>query len=173
MSLIITLNPKRDTQTLNSKQVIVKYKLEDSFGPIGSSAGKVVFFGFIFMMLTYSFTPFAFLFILIPAFLGFSKTHIFIDTEKYKLRFSTTIFGIFPTGKWIAIDDEMEIGVRANQEQWQYIGLSNKSLRLKQSPYKIVLYKSHMKPLLTLKYVNTIEEAKKELDSLAKMLGME
>lgn len=173
MSLITTLNRKRSFQTLNSNNMIVKYKLEDSFGPIGSSAGKVVFFGFLIMMLTYSFNPFALIFILIPAFLGFSKTHIFIDTEKFRLRFSTTVFGIIPTGKWIDIEDEMEIGIRKNQEQWQYIGLSNKSLRLKQNPYKIVLYKSHNKPLLILKYANTIEEAEKELKRLALMLGME
>ena len=173
MSLIIILNQKRNTQTLSFKDVIVKYKLEDSFGPIGSFAGKLAFFASLFNLLFYSYTVFGLLFLIIPAFLGFSKTHIFIDTEKFRIRFSTTAFGLIPTGKWIDIDDEMEIGVRKNQDQWQYIGLSNRSLRLKQTPYKIVLYKSHLKPLLTLKYASTTEEAKKELDSLAKMLGME
>ncbi|MFA6806281.1 MAG: hypothetical protein WCR29_02570 [Bacteroidales bacterium] len=152
---------------------MVKYKLEDSFGPIGSFAGKVAFFVFLFMMIRYGYTIVSVLFIPISAFLGFSKTHIFIDTEKFRIRFSTTIFGLFPTGKWIDIDDDMEIGVRANREQWQYIALSNRSLNLKQKAYKIVLYKSHNKPLLTLKYVSNREEAKLELERFAKLLGME
>jgi len=173
LSLITTLDRKRNTQTLNSNPVTIKYKLEDSFGPIGSFSGKITFFALLIMMLTYQFTPFALIILLIPAFIGFSKTHIFIDPEKFRVRFSTTVFGLIPTGKWIDIDDEMEIGIRKNQEQWQYIGLSNKSLRLKQKSYKIVLYKTHNKPLLTLKYVSTIEEAEKELNRLALMLGME
>lgn len=153
--------------------MIVKYKLEYSFGPIGSFAGKVAFFSTILAMIFGEFSISALIFLTIPAFLGFSKTHIYIDTEKLRVRFSTTLFGLIPTGKWIDIDDEMEIGIRANKEQWQYIGLSNKSLKLKSTPFKIVLYKSTNKPLLTLKYASTIEEAKKELDSLAKMLDME
>ncbi|MDD2488892.1 MAG: hypothetical protein WCS10_06090 [Bacteroidales bacterium] len=153
--------------------MIIKYKLEYSFGPIGSFAGKFAFFSSILGMIFSEFNVFALIFLLIPAFLGFSKTHIYIDTEKIRVKFSTTIFGLIPTGKWIDVDDEMEIGIRANQEQWQYIGLSNKSLKLKSTPFKIVLYKSTNKPLLTLKYANTIEQAKQELDSLAKMLQME
>lgn len=153
--------------------MVVKYKLEYSFGPIGSFVGKFGFFSSILGMVISEFSVFALIFLVIPAFLGFSKTHIFIDTEKLKVRFSTTIFGLIPTGKWIDIDDEMEIGIRANMEQWQYIGLSNKSLKLKSTPFKIVLYKSTNKPLLTLKYANTVEEAKLELESLAKLLGME
>lgn len=153
--------------------MIVKYKLEDSFGPIGSFAGKIAFFSSIMMMIFNHFSIFGLIFLFIPAFMGFSKTHIFIDTEKIRVRFSTTIFGLIPTGKWIDIEEGMEIGIRTNQEQWQYIGLSNKSLKLKSTPFKIVLYKSPNKPLLTLKYANTKEEAKEELARLAKMLQME
>jgi hypothetical protein len=142
--------------------MIIKYKLEYSFGPIGSFAGKFAFFSSILGMIFSEFNVFALIFL-----------HIYIDTEKIRVKFSTTIFGLIPTGKWIDVDDEMEIGIRANQEQWQYIGLSNKSLKLKSTPFKIVLYKSTNKPLLTLKYANTIEQAKQELDSLAKMLQME
>ena len=79
--------------------MIIKYKLEYSFGPIGSFAGKFAFFSSILGMIFSEFNVFALIFLLIPAFLGFSKTHIYIDTEKIRVKFSTTIFGLIPTGK--------------------------------------------------------------------------
>ena len=105
--------------------------------------------------------------------MGFSKTDIFIDTENHKIRFSSTFFGFIKTGKWIDINDDMEIGIRKSTEKWQVIGMSNKSITMKGTPYKIVLYKSQNIPLLTLKYASTIEEAEKELERFGKLLGME
>jgi len=153
--------------------MIVKYKLENSFGPIGSIAGKILFLVCIIGNLFYSISIISILFLIIGAFMGFSKTDIFIDTENHKIRFSSTFFGFIKTGKWIDIDDDMEIGIRKSTEKWQVIGMSNKSITMKGTPYKIVLYKSQNIPLLTLKYASTIEEAEKELERFGKLLGME
>ncbi len=153
--------------------MIVKYKLENSFGPIGSIAGKILFLICIIGNLFYSISIISILFLIIGAFMGFSKTDIFIDTENHKIRFSSTFFGFIKTGKWIDIDDDMEIGIRKSTEKWQVIGMSNKSITMKGTPYKIVLYKSQNIPLLTLKYASTIEEAEKELEYFGKLLGME
>lgn len=153
---------------------MVKYKLEDSFGPIGSLAGKVAFFGVLIMMFAYdSYIVVSILFLLITTFIGFSKTFIFIDTEKNRIRFSTMIFGLFPTGKFMDIDDDMEIGIAPNMGNWQYVSRANRSLSLRQKAYKIVLYKLDNKPLFTLKYISTKEEAEKELDRFALLLDME
>lgn len=146
--------------------MIERYKLEYSFGPIGAAAGKLGSLGVLYFMFRYdSNYIISLIFFSVNAFLGFSKSEIFIDSARIRVKYSNTLFGVIPTGKWINIDDNMELGIRKNFNQWQYIGRSNKSLRLRSHSYKIVLYK-HSKPLLTLKYANSKEEAQFELEKL-------
>ncbi|MCK9321392.1 MAG: hypothetical protein M0P32_05235 [Bacteroidales bacterium] len=152
--------------------MIVKYKLENSFGPIGSAAGKFILLASIISMIFIEISIFAILFVILGAFMGLSKSDIFIDSDNSKIRFSTTVFGLIKTGKWISVDDSMEVGIRKNFEKWQVIGRSNKHISVASDKYKIVLYKSG-KPYMTLKYVDSIEEAEKELNRFANLLGME
>ncbi|MDD3286225.1 MAG: hypothetical protein PHI14_01865 [Bacteroidales bacterium] len=152
--------------------MIVKYKLENSFGPIGSAAGKIILLSSIISMIFIEISIFAIIFVILGAFMGLSKSDIFIDSDNSKIRFSTTVFGLIKTGKWISVDDNMEVGIRKNFEKWQVIGRSNKHISVASDKYKIVLYKSG-KPYMTLKYVDSIEEAEKELNRFANLLGME
>lgn len=153
--------------------MIEKYKLEDSFGPIGAAAGKLGSLGVLYFMFRYdSNYIISLIFFLVNAFLGFSKSEIFIDTARIRVKYSNTLFGVIPTGKWINIDDNMELGIRKNFNQWQYIGRSNKSLSLKSPNYKIVLYTKSI-PLITLKYTDTKEEAESELNKLCQKLQFE
>ncbi len=152
--------------------MIVKYKLENSFGPIGSAAGKIILLSSIISMIFIEISIFAIIFVILGAFMGLSKSDIFIDSDNSKIRFSTTVFGLIKTGKWISVDDNMEVGIRKNFEKWQVIGRSNKHISVASDKYKIVLYKSG-KPYMTLKYVDSIEEAEKELNRFVNLLGME
>ncbi|HBN06128.1 MAG TPA: hypothetical protein DD434_10140 [Bacteroidales bacterium] len=152
--------------------MIVKYKLENSFGPIGSAAGKIILLSSVISMIFIEISIFAILCVILGAFMGLSKSDIFIDSDNSKIRFSTTVFGLIKTGKWINVDDNMEVGIRKNFEKWQVIGRSNKHISVASDKYKIVLYKSG-KPYMTLKYVDSIEEAEKELNRFANLLGME
>ena len=152
--------------------MIIKYKLEDSFGPIGGAAGKMIFFASIISMFFIEISYFSIFCFIIGAFVGLSKSEIFIDTDKSKIKFSSIFFGFIKTGKWIDVDNDMEIGIRKNFEKWQIISRSNKSISFASDKYKIVLYKCG-KPYITLKYIDSIEEAEKELNKFASYLGME
>lgn len=146
--------------------MIERYKLEYSFGEIGAEAAKFIMLMIIFMAFRYGMNIIVLLFfVLVNAFVGFSKSEIFLDTSRLRVKYSHTLFGIITTGKWINIDNSMELGITKDFNQLQYFVRLNRSLKLKSTIYKIVLYK-HSKPLLTLKYANSKEEAKFELEKL-------
>jgi hypothetical protein len=168
---------------------IIRYKLEDSFGPILAIIGKIISIvnavTLIYFLIKYfrclpsllanediliDFLT-CLLWCIVCAFCGFSKSEIFIDKINIKIRFSNTFFGFIRNGKWVNIDDNMEVGIRRNLEKWSITGRSNKSIPVKSLGYKIVLYKSD-KPFLTLKYATTKEEADEMLNAFAELFKM-
>ncbi|HSO78448.1 MAG TPA: hypothetical protein VLQ76_07760, partial [Bacteroidales bacterium] len=66
------------------------FRLDKSFGPVGSSAGTLLFFGGL-VSLYFSLT--GLVLVLLGAFVGFSSSSTAIDFRKRKMRFSNDIFG--------------------------------------------------------------------------------
>jgi len=91
---------------LNLTKMTTKNKLDNQFGPVGTSAGIFLFVAG--LIITY-FSLKGLLFVLIGAFVGFSSTGTLIESEKKRLRFSINIFGIFPIGQWVHIQPDMNV----------------------------------------------------------------
>jgi len=86
--------------------VIIKNKLDRTFGPFGSSTGFFLMLGGV--LATY-FSIFGLLLVIIGAFAAFTSTSALIDTDNKKIKYSDNLFGILPVGKWIDIKPDMKV----------------------------------------------------------------
>ena len=80
------------------REMRIKNKLDKSFGPVGTSAGSLLF---VVGMIVIFNSIYGLILVVLGAFVGFSSTGTIIDTEKRRIKFSNNLFGIFQTGKWI------------------------------------------------------------------------
>lgn len=149
--------------------MITKNKLDKIFGPVGTSAGILLFVAG--LIITY-FSLTGLVLVLIGAFVGFTSTGTLIDFEKKRLRFSNNIFGIFPIGQWIFIQTDMKIGIKKSNMVWRAYSRSNRTLDIAKNDYRLILYDSNGKEIMTIQKSDNIDSAKSNLDKLSKQLGI-
>ena len=148
----------------------VKIKIEKPFGPAGSTAGiAMLLAGTIYVY----FSLLGIILIVIGAFIGFTSEITFLDIEKRKIRFSSVLFGIFPTGKWIDITNEMKIGLVNSQRGFRTYsrGMRTNDVILKDR--RIMLFGPDHKKIGPIKKCNSLESAKKSSEELSQLLGLE
>lgn len=144
-------------------------KLDKSFGPVGTSAGMLLFFTGLAV------TFFSFLgliLVLIGAFIGFSYTSTFIDFEKKQIKFSNNLFGFIKIGKWIRVEPDMIIRIKKSKKVWRAYSRGNRTLNITDSDYRLILYNSRNKEIIPVKKTDTLDSAKAELHKLSNQLGL-
>jgi hypothetical protein len=149
--------------------MITRNKLDNIFGPVGTSAGIFLFFAG--LIITY-FSLTGLILILIGAFIGFTSTSTSIDFDKMRLRFSNNIFGIFPIGQWIFIQKDMKIGIKKSNKVWRAYSRSNRTLDIANNDYSLILYDFNGKEIMPLQKSDNLDSAKLNLDKLSKQLGI-
>jgi hypothetical protein len=149
--------------------MIVKNKLDQSFGPVGSFAGKIIFFAGICM--TYFYFSGIFL-IMIGAFVGFTATSTRIDYDKKKIKFSNNIFGIIPTGKWVYVESNMKIGIIALNQTFSAYSRGNRPLDIVKKDYRLVLYDSDNQEIMPVKKAVSPDAAKTEREEIGNKFGI-
>jgi hypothetical protein len=150
--------------------MVIRNKLDITFGPFGSSTGFFLFIGGI--IATY-FSPFCLIIAIIGAFASFTSTSTFLDTSNKRIKFSNDLFGIIHVGKWININSDMRIGLGRSHKGYlayirgtQPIGIHIKDIR-------IFLYGSDKKQIMPVKKFDSYESAKSELQNLSNLLGLD
>jgi len=150
--------------------MIIKNKLDTTFGPFGSSTGFFMLIGGI--IATY-YSLFGLVIAVIGAFVSFTTTSTSIDTDNKKVRHSDNLFGFIPTGKWIDIKPDMRIGLKKSQKGYrayirgtQPIGIHNKDIR-------IFLYGPDNKEIMPIKKFDSYKTSKTEIDKLSALLGVD
>jgi len=144
-------------------------KFERSFGPVGSSAGMVIFVAglvLIFFHLT------ALILILIGAFVGFSSSSTLIDYERKRVRFSNNLFGILKIGRWLNIEPSMKIGMKESELTWRAFSQGNRALDIVNKDYKIILFDSANKEIMPVKQTHSKDQAKIDLEAMGSRLGI-
>lgn len=141
--------------------------LEKSFGPIGSSAGILLFFVGLFA--TYN-SLYASVLILIGAFLGFSTQSTRIDVERKRMKYSSNLFGFIATGRWIAVEPNMKFDVKKSKKNWRGYSRGNRSLDIEQVDLRIILCDSTGKEIIPVKNAFSEEKARQEIEELYKLL---
>lgn len=144
-------------------------KLDKLFGPTGTTAGIVIFVAGLIMMY-YSFS--ALILVLLGAFVGFTFTAAIIDPHRRRVKYAWFIFGMWPTGKWIAIDPEMKLGIRKSNEVWRTYSRTNQILDIPDRDYRVLLYDIKGKVIMPLIKAPDKELARQAMEEAGKLLGI-
>jgi hypothetical protein len=144
-----------------------KNKISKSFGPQGSAAGLLLFAAGIVA----TFYSYMGLFLALGgAFMAFTNTSTIIDTANKRVKPVELLFGIFPFGKWIYINDEMKLGIEKSRKGFRVFSASNKTAEIIESDYRIMLYGENELPITPLKKFSSRDEAEKEIVILEEQL---
>ncbi|HNV52600.1 MAG TPA: hypothetical protein PKM28_06900, partial [Tenuifilaceae bacterium] len=145
------------------------YKLDKTFGPVGTIAGVTIFMVGIYVLF-YSFAGIAL--ILLGAFVGFTGTLVHIDFDNRKLKLSTNLFGIFSVGNWIPISSGMKLGIKKTNLAWRTYSKGNRTLDTADKNYRIYLFESK-KEVIPLFKAETLEKVNAEIEKLSLGLHIE
>jgi len=167
----VEINKPTDKQIPFSKhrKMIIKNKLDKSFGPSGTFAGYTIFV--VGIITTYSNWG-GLLLILVGAFMGFSSTSSLLDPDKKKMKFSNNLFGFIHTGKWIDIDATMKVGIKESNIRWTTFSRSNRSIDTVKNDLRIALYNSEEKEIMEISKHVSLESAMPMLKIISDQLGL-
>jgi hypothetical protein len=149
--------------------MVIKNRLDKTFGPFGTSTGFFMFLGGI-IATYYSFIGLFILFI--GAFAAFTTTSTYIDPDNKKIKLSNNLFGIISVGKWIDIKPDMKIGLKKSHKGYQAYIRGTQPVGIHINDIRIYLYEPENKQIMPIKKFDSYESAKKELISLSGLLGL-
>ncbi|MEE4198613.1 MAG: hypothetical protein V2I54_13320 [Bacteroidales bacterium] len=150
--------------------MIIKNKLDHSFGPAGTSAGIVLFVAGTGITLFYS--PFGIILLVIGAFVGFSHSCTWVDLTRRRVKFSNHLFGFVPTGKWLPLEDGMKLGIKRSNRSWRAYSRSNRALDTTENDYRMMLFDKNGKEIVPIKKYPTLKAAKADLEELSNELEL-
>lgn len=149
--------------------MIIKNKLDRTFGPFGSSTGLFLLLGGI---ITTYFSILGIIFIIVGAFAAFTSTSTIIDTDNKKIKYSDNLFGIIPVGKWISIKPDMKLGLSKSHRGFVGYIRGTQPFDIHYNDIRIILYDSSNKKILTVKKFDSYEASKNDLVNLSSVLGL-
>ncbi len=141
--------------------MIIKNKLDKTFGPSASFSGYFMMAIGIFVVITHSIT--GLILVLIGAFTAFTNTSAFIDIENKKVRFTNNLFGLISVGKWISINPGMKFALKKTNRVYKAHSRSNRTVSLSNKDIRLILFNANNKQIMTIKKFNDIEIAREEL----------
>lgn len=144
-------------------------RLDKSFGPVGSTAGMMIFtVGLIMLFFSYT----AVILMVFGAFIGFSTSAASVDSGLKRVKFAIMVFGLIPVGKWIYINGEMSLRIKKSQIGWRTYSRGNRTLDIVGNDYRIVLYNENNEEIMPVKKFKDKEIIQSELENLSKQLGI-
>ena len=145
------------------------FKLERSFGPVGSFSGMILFV--VGLILTFFYFS-GLILVLVGAIVGFSSTSTMIDYGKKRIKFSNNLFGLIKPGRWISIETDMKIGIKKSDIMWRAYSRGNRTLDIDNKGFRITLLSSNNKEIMEIKKADSLESAKLDQETLNKRLGL-
>ena len=150
--------------------MIVKNKIDKPFGPSGTTAGIIIFLA----GLIYSYYSLIGLIMVVAgAFIGFTNVSTFLNIEERRIKFSNVLFGIFPAGKWIEIDNGMKLGLEKSVRGFRTYSRGMRTNEIIEKDIRVVLYGSNKKKIGPIKIYKTTKSANEGLEELCKTLDLE
>ena len=144
-------------------------QLDKSFGPVGSTAGIVLF---VIGLITVCTSLFGLILIFLGAFVGFSSTCAVIDPDQKRIKLSTNLFGFIQTGKWIQINAQMSLGIRESNVTWRTYSQGNRPLDIAEPGFNVVLIDTDNQEIMSIKKTKSQDAAKTEMEKLGNQLGL-
>ncbi len=152
--------------------MIIKNKIEKPFGPAATTTGIVFFLAGIAGIVFIYFSFVSIILIVAGTFIGFTRVSTFIDIEKGRIKFSNVLFGIFPAGKWIDINDQMTIALKNSRRGFRTYSRGMRTNDAVIKDVRIVLYSSNGKKIGPIKKYLSQKSANEDLEELGKTLGV-
>ena len=147
--------------------MIIRNKLDKTFGPFGSSTGLfLVAGGFVATYFSIS----GLLIVLIGAFAAFTSTSTFIDADNRRIKYSDNLFGFLPVGKWLEITPDMKLGLRKSHRGFTGYIRVNQPLGISENDIRIFLYDSNNKQIMPVNKFSSLEAAQNALNNLSSLL---
>jgi hypothetical protein len=150
--------------------MIIKNKLDRTFGPFGSNTGFFLMLGGV---LTTYFSIFGLLLVIIGAFAAFTSSSTIIDTDNKKIKYSDNLFGFLSVGKWIDIKPDLKLGLKKSHRGYMGYIRGTQPVGIHYNDIRIVLYNSDNKQIMSIKKFDSYESSKTELKNLSSLLGLE
>ena len=150
--------------------MIIKNKLDKSFGPFGSSTG---FFMLLWGIIATYYSLIGLVITIIGAFVSFTSESTFIDVDNKRIKFSNNLFGIIPTGTWIDIKPDMKIGVKKSHRGYLAYIMGTRPISIHINDFKIILYGPDNKQIMPIKKLGSYKTLKSELNELNTILNLE
>lgn len=148
-------------------KMIIHNKLDQSFGPVGTFSGILVF---VAGMATLYFSLYSILLILIGAFVGFTYSSAEIDLGRKRVRLVNNLFGIIKTGTWINVKPDMKIGITRSKKTWRSYSGGNRELDIANEDYRLMLSDFSGKKLIPVSKTSDLHSAKSELEKICNQL---
>ncbi len=149
--------------------MIKEYKLDKSFGPVGTIAGGTIFVVGVALI---CFSISGIFLIIIGTFVGFSSTSTLVDFDNKKVRFCNNLLGIIKVGKWITIEPNMSIEIKQSNRTWRAYSRGSRSVDITDKDFRIILFDANGNQIMPLIKAISLESAKDELDKLSKQLSL-
>jgi hypothetical protein len=150
--------------------MIIKNKLDKSFGPFGTSTGFFMLVGGIIATYYSLIGP---IIALIGAFVSFTSTSTFIDVDHKRIKYSDNLFGIIPIGKWIDIKPNMKIGLKKSHKGYLAYIRGTQPIGIHYNDIRIFLYGPDNKQIMPIKKFDSYESSKSELNELKSILELD
>lgn len=149
--------------------MMLKNKLDKSFGPSGTFAGyTILVIGIVTTCTNWG----GLLLVVVGALMGFSSTSSVIDTDQKRIMFSNNLFGFIQTGKWMDIDETMKVGIKESNVTWTTFSRSNRFIDTSNKDFRIVLCNSGEKEIMEISKSNTLDSATSQLETISRQLGL-
>jgi len=149
--------------------MIIKNKLDKTFGPFGTSAGFFLFLG---GLAATWFSPFWVILATFGAFASFTTTSSIIDTDNRKIKFCNNLFGIIPAGKWIDITPDMKLGLKRVHRGYQAYTRENQPVAIHNVDIRIVLLQADNVEIMQIKKFRNRESAFNGINELCSFLNI-
>lgn len=149
--------------------MIIRNKLDRSFGPFGGSTGFFLFLGGI---ASTWFSLYGLILAAIGAFAAFTTTTTSIDTDKKKIRFSNDLFGIFHVGKWIEIKPDMKLGLKRVHRGYRTYIRGTQPFGIHNVDIRIILLEAENDEIMPVKKFNDRESAVNGINELSSILNL-
>lgn len=150
--------------------MIKENKLDKVFGPFGSSTG---FFMIIGGAVAMYYSMIGIIIAVVGAFVAFTTTSSFIDTENRRIKLSNNLFGFIRVGKWIHISSDMKIGLRKSHRGYQAYIRGTQPVSIHNNDIRIFLFDSANKQIMPVQKFSSPESSRKELYSLSTLLELD
>ena len=148
--------------------MIIRNRLDRSFGPLMAFAGIILFFAGVIMVRHLA----GIILLLAGALLATTTDETSIDVPRQRIRSGTQILHLFTLGKWQEVREFAGLTLIPVRKQYAMYSLSNRKNAMDECDFRIFILDKRRKPAFALaKYTNR-DEALQVLDNLSLTLHL-